>query len=97
MKNENFKIVFFCLEKYFSIFSTLFLVSKYFCRFFLYKSKIFSGIQKSYLEKRANIIKLFKIKNPFFLHRFPDFRMVLRTPTPSPLPPARTTVTDTSG
>ena len=31
------------------------------------KSKICSGIQKSYLENRTSILKLFKIKNPIFL------------------------------
>ena len=38
---------------------------------FLYQSEIFPETQKSYLENRANILKLFKIKNP----------TVLRTPT----------------
>ena len=37
------------------------------------KSEIWSGIQKSYLEHRASIIKLFKVKNPFFLTQISGF------------------------
>ena len=46
----------------------------FFCMFFfLYQSEIFSGIQKSYLENRASIIKLFKIKIPIFLTQILGF------------------------
>ena len=34
------------------------------------KSEICSGIQKSYLENRTSIIKLFKLKNTFFFTSF---------------------------
>ena len=63
----------------FSAFSTNFfdLELFYFCvDFFLYQSEIFSGIQKSYLENRASIIKLFKIKNPLFYTNFSRFTCV---------------------
>ena len=45
------------------------------------KSKICSGIQKSYLENRTGILKLFKIKNPVFLHRLRKYRTVPYTVT----------------
>ena len=41
--------------------------------FFLYQSEIFSGIQKSYLENRASILKLFKIKKPIILTQISGF------------------------
>ena len=49
---------------------------KIFCfrKIYILKSKICSGIQKSYLENRASILKSFKIKNPTFftnIIRFP--------------------------
>ena len=37
------------------------------------KSKICSGIQKSYLENHTSILKLFKIKNPNFSTQFSEF------------------------
>ena len=37
------------------------------------KSKICSGIQKSYLENRTIIIKSFKLKNPLILTQIPGF------------------------
>ena len=71
--SENFLVS----KNIFSTFSRFFfdLECFYLCMdFFLYQSEIFSGIQKSYLENRASILKLFKIKNQLFWHRFPDFR-----------------------
>ena len=37
------------------------------------KSKICPGIQKSHLENRASILKLFNIKNPVFPTQIPGF------------------------
>ena len=37
---------------------------------FLYQSKILPGIQKSYLEHRAIILKMWKYKNQVFLNKF---------------------------
>mgnify|MGYP003718817679 CR=1 FL=1 len=46
----------------------------FFCMdFLLYQSEIFPRIQKAYLEKRAIILKLFKIKNPIFSILFSEF------------------------
>ena len=38
----------------------------FFSKFFLFQLKILSGIQKSYLENRAIILKMWKIQNPSF-------------------------------
>ena len=60
---ENFLVS----NNIFSTFSTNFFGhEKKIMDFFLYQSGICSGIQKSYLENRASILKSFKIKNPVF-------------------------------
>ena len=62
----------------FTIFFDLFM--KYFLTdFFLYKPKIYSGIQKSYLENRASILKVSKINIPFFHFLFPGISMIYVT------------------
>ena len=55
-------------EKYFSSQEKIFFSGTNFL-----KSKIWSGIQKSYLENYTSIIKLFKIKNPVFLTQISGF------------------------
>ena len=65
-----------CSKNKFSTFSRKFfdLEKFYFCMdFFLYQSEIFSGIQKSYLENRARILKLYKTKNPNILTQISGF------------------------
>ena len=60
----------FSLENYFSNFSEIFFGLENFSKTFrknIIKSKICSGIQKSYLENHTSILKLFKIKNPIVL------------------------------
>ena len=64
---------FFCLEKiFFELFQDFFRFWKVLFYFWknILKSKICSGIQKSYLENRASILKSFKIKNPLFFTNF---------------------------
>ena len=64
---EQFSI-FFNLEKYVLIFFRIFFISKnyIFCKIFLLlRPNICSGIQKSYLEQRAMILKSRKTKKPF--------------------------------
>ena len=66
----------FGLEKYFfDFFDKVFYLEKnYFVfGFFLCQSEIFSGIQKPYLENRASILKLFKIKKPIILRQISGF------------------------
>ena len=60
----------FSLENYVSDFSEILFGLENFSKMFwknIIKSKICSGIQKSYLENHTSILKLFKIKNPLFL------------------------------
>ena len=68
----------------FSIFSTTFfdLENLYFCMdFFVCQSEISPGIQKSYLENRAIILKIRKTTKTKFLPYFPDFGTLLRGAT----------------
>ena len=59
---RTFFKIFFGFEKFYVIFGKNIL-----------KSKICPGIQKSYLENRASILKLFKIKNPLFSTQITGF------------------------
>ena len=59
---SDFFKIFFDFEKFYFIFGKNIL-----------KSKICSGVQKSYLENRTSIIKLFKIKKPIILTQITGF------------------------
>ena len=70
----------------FSMFFKIFSISKkiFVVRKNILKSEIWSGIQKSYLEHRASIIKLFKIKIPIFLTQILGFPYSVTYTDPKP-------------
>ena len=77
LKSENFP-----LFQDFELFKIFFRFRKikYFFEKIFFKSKICPGIQKSYLENRASILKMFKIENPHF---YPYFPLLFRHAGPS--------------
>ena len=83
--HRTFSRFFFISKNVFCFFAQIFFHFEKICFWFyflLYRSEIFQRFQKSYLENHASKLKIRKIANAKFFHKFPHgFRNVLRITT----------------